>query len=191
MDIQLIPKKIDGVFEVVSGEFRDQRGFIRRLYDKNTLQKVFSGNLEMVQASLLKSAKKNTMRGLHVSLPPTMEGKLVVGLSGRMQWITLDLRKDSPTFGIWDSTILSADKNNGIAVVKGFAHGCVSLEDGTSVLAFADTAFSNVVGTGIRWDDPELKVGWEIGDTEPIISEGHKAYGSFKEFKEKYGAVSI
>ena len=35
MDIQLIPKKIDGVFEVVPGEFRDQRGFIRRLYDKN------------------------------------------------------------------------------------------------------------------------------------------------------------
>lgn len=179
-------KKLDGILEIEPEKYTDHRGSLIRIYDKKSFANFSSYGITWVQESLVYTKKANTLRGLHVSLPPQRERKIITAIRGTMKWIALDLRKKKDTFGHWDITVLSAEKHNSLFVDVGFAHGCVSLTDDCEILIKADQFFSDVHSTGIIWNDPDLKIDWGIS-TPPIISEEHENYQSFKNFLKPHG----
>jgi dTDP-4-dehydrorhamnose 3,5-epimerase len=45
----------------------------------------------------------------------------------------VDLRTSSPTYGVWDSAILSAENKASVLVSEGLGHGFLALEDHSTV----------------------------------------------------------
>ena len=190
LKMKKINKKLDGVIEIIPEPHKDSRGFLVRCYDK----KIFKGfgiNTKWVQESHSHTYKKYTLRGLHVSLPPHLEAKLIRAIKGEVLWVVVDLRKDSPTFGKYHPIILSDKLKNLLYVKRGFAHGCISLTDNCDLIVKSDNYYSPKIGTGIKWDDPELDIDWNLNGESPyLISERDKNYPTFKKFKEKYGGFN-
>lgn len=183
-------KKLTGFLEIIPEAYRDTRGFLVRLYDKEVF-KGFGIDRNWVQESHSHTKKKYTLRGLHIQLPPFLEGKLISAIRGKILWVVVDLRKNSKTFGHWDSAILSEKLKNIIYVPRGFAHGCLSLTGNSDLVIKSDNYFSANQGTGIIWSDKDLNINWQLGKNLPFISERDKNYLTFKEFKKKYGAIKI
>ena len=111
--------------------FSDDRGFFLETWNA----KVFHDlglDLTFVQDNHSRSAR-GVLRGLHYQLSQP-QGKLVRVTAGRAWDVTVDLRRSSTHFGKWFGLELSAANKRMIWVPPGFAHGFLSLADGTDVL---------------------------------------------------------
>ena len=93
------------------------RFYNRGIFAAHNLQTVWQ------QESVSFNEEKNTLRGLHFQMPPHDETKIVRVVSGAIMDVFADLRKDSETYGKWDSIELSADNDTAVYIPKGFAHG--------------------------------------------------------------------
>ncbi|GAA3528251.1 hypothetical protein GCM10022394_04250 [Zobellella aerophila] len=66
------------------------------------------------------------MRGQHYQIQQP-QGKLVRVTQGEVFDVSVDLRRDSPTFGRWVGVILSASNHRQQWIPEGFAHGFLVL----------------------------------------------------------------
>lgn len=177
--------KLEGFIELVPEVFEDNRGFLARIYEERVF-KDLKLPTRWTEESYHHTSKKNILRGLYVQKPPFSEGKLLHVVRGEMLWVSVDVRKNSKTFGMWDSVVLSDKRHNTLLTDRGLAHGCVSLTDGVDLLIQSDNYFSADYGIGIAWNDPDLNIDWKLHDTEPMISERDKQYPSFHDFIVAY-----
>ena len=182
-------RKLKEVFEITLNSHSDERGFFMRTFD----QKLFGDagiSREWVQENHARSERKNIIRGLHFQFPPYSETKLVRVVSGEILDVFVDLRKDSPTFGQWDSIVLSSENKKMVLIPRGFAHGYRTLSDISEVLYKVDNYYSPEHECGLFWNDQDLNIDWGLNkDEEPILSEKDKSNISFKEFNNKYGSI--
>lgn len=184
MDMKVTETKLKGVMIIEPEVFRDTRGFFMRVYD-DTIFRKYGIHRNWVQENHSLSVEKGVIRGMHFQFPPHMETKLVRVISGEIYDVFIDLRKDSSTFGNWDSITLSVDNKKMVYIPRGFAHGFCSLTKNCEVLYKMDNYYApNSVGI-IRWNDPDLGIDWPVND--PILSEKDSEAKSFREFIETYG----
>jgi len=188
--MEISKSSMDGVFEIrTQPVYIDQRGTLFRVFD-DRLFKEQGFDIRWNQQTYQLTKPRNVLRGLYVQLPPFTEAKLVNLLSGNIYWVVVDVRKGSSYFGKWHAVKLEMEGINGLLVEGGFAHGCLSLTDDCSLIISADNYYSHEHGLGIVWDDLELGIDWPISNEEElIISDEHKAYPSFAEFKRRYEGV--
>lgn len=174
MEIKTTP--IEGLLEITPAVYNDNRGWFLELY-KNPIFKEINPDLEFVQDNLSFS-QKGVIRGLHLQLPPFQQAKLVSVIQGKVLDIVVDLRKGSKTFGHTFSCLLDSKNHKMLFVPEGFAHGFSALED--SLFLYKCTSiYSPGHETGIRWDDPELKLDWQI--SEPILSDKDRSLPPLQE----------
>ena len=79
------------------------------------------------------------------------------------------------------SEILSAENKKMIYIPEGFAHGFLSLEDGTEFLYKVSGFYSAKHERGILWNDPVLAIPWPRLDKGYIFSEKDTKYPSLKQ----------
>lgn len=72
----------------------------------------------------------------------------------------VDLRKNSPTFGRWFASDLTADNRQQLYIPKGFAHGFQTTAPDTEVFYEMTVPFHPSASRGIRWNDPDIAVDW-------------------------------
>ena len=187
MDIK--ERRLKGVFEITLEPHMDERGFFMRTFDRK-LFKDAGIKQEWVQENHARSDKKNIIRGLHFQLPPYSETKMVRCVFGEILDVFVDLRKDSETFGQWDSIELSAENKKMILIPRGFAHGYRTLTDESEALYKVDNYYNPDSECGILWNDIDLNIDWKIDkDDDKFLSEKDKKNISFKEFMNKYGGI--
>lgn len=157
---------IKGLFELTPKIFADERGHFFESFNKKVLEKI-GVKSEFVQDNQSFS-KPGVIRGLHFQRPPYSQAKLVRVIKGKVLDVAVDLRRNSPTFGQYDMVLLDSERSNMLYVPEGFAHGFVALEE--TILFYKCTNFYNKESeSGIRYDDPELNIDWQIKN--PIVSE--------------------
>lgn len=183
MKMEIKKKKIDGFVELIPEVYEDDRGFLARLYDERVFKEL-GFPTEWTEESHHHTRRKNILRGLYVQVPPFGEGKLLRVIKGEMLWVSVDVRKNSKTFGQWDSIVLSNKTKNLLLTARGLAHGCVSLTDEVDLIIKSDNYFSAEHGRGIIWNDMDLNIDWNLNGAIPFISERDKGYPSFEEFKK-------
>ena len=181
-------RKIKGVFEIQLKPREDKRGFFMRTYD-DKLFKEQGIHRNWVQENHSLSVEKGVIRGLHFQFPPHSETKLVRVVCGKIYDVFVDLRKDSLTFGQWDSIELSSDNKKMIYIPRGLAHGFCTLTKNCKVLYKVDNYYASDNEGIIRWNDQGLKINWPVDN--PIISEKDSNAKSFKEFVEIHGGLEI
>lgn len=184
--MEFIERKLKGVFEIILNPHIDERGFFMRSFD-DIVFKEAGLNFNWVQENHSRTLKKGTIRGLHFQLPPFEETKLIRCIRGKIFDVYVDLRKNSPTFGQWESIELSEDYNKMILIPRGFAHGYFTLNDNCDVLYKVDNFYSREHDSGINWNDSDLNICWPSKDV--IISNKDKSLISFKKFIELNGGI--
>lgn len=182
--------ELKGVYEIQIEPICDKRGHFTRVFD----DKIFlENNLNTiwVQENRAFSVPKNTIRGLHFQFPPYSETKLVSVVNGEIYDVFLDLRKNSPTFGKWNSIILSSNNQKMVYIPKGFAHGYCTLTDNCEVLYKVDNYYNARKESGIYWKDSDLKISFPLTVDEPIVSAKDSNLLKFKDFIEIYGYIEV
>ncbi len=111
---------------------------------------------------------KNVMRGLHFQTK-NPQAKLVTVAHGSVFDVLVDLREGSPTFGKWRGFYLNSDNHDALYIPRGFAHGFVSMEDGTLMMYQCDGVYDKETDTGIIYNDPQIAIEWPVEDAETCI----------------------
>lgn len=128
-------------------------------------------------------SQKGTLRGLHFQ-SENWQDKLVCALSGTVYDVAVDLRIDSPTFGRWQSVILSQENRKIFYIPKGFAHGFMALEENTTVHYLCGDRYDPDSEGGILWNDSELNIDWPLDQVEQIIlNERDQRFPTLDEFR--------
>ena len=168
MDIKRLD--IPEVLLITPKQFGDDRGFFSETY--NTQSFAAAGiDLNFVQDNHSLSVPKGTLRGLHFQKPPMAQDKLVRCIRGSILDVAVDIRRGSPTYGQHVSAVISAENWTQILVPKGFAHAFLTLEPYTEVVYKVTELYSRECDANILWSDPALKINWEVGHDDVVLSE--------------------
>lgn len=179
VSMRFIETRLMGVILVEPDIFRDDRGFFLetfhlRKYEEAGIRRSF------VQDNRSHS-RRGTVRGLHYQLRHP-QAKLVYVVKGEIFDVVVDIRRNSPGFGMSFSTFLSGDNCTQIFVPEGFAHGfCVVSEEAEVVYKCSDF-YAPGDEYGILWCDPALGIKWPV--KEPILSLKDKGYPLLKDVPE-------
>jgi dTDP-4-dehydrorhamnose 3,5-epimerase len=176
MEISLTP--FDGLKVVQLKIYHDNRGFFVERFNKKIFQDL-GLPVDYFQDNHSLSAP-NVIRGLHFQNNPS-QAKLVGCLRGKILDVAVDIRKNSSTFGKYFSIELSAENGKLLFIPAGFAHGFAVLGDEPAdVMYKVDNQFSKEGDGGIRFNDPDLKIDWQIAN--PIISDKDKNLPLFADY---------
>jgi len=107
-------------------------------------------------------------------------------LYGSIFDVAVDLRAGSPTYGRWESAMLSAAGGEQLLVPHGFAHGFCTLEPDTVVAYKVDALYAPASDTGLIWNDPDLAIAWPAKAGEAILSDKDQKLGRFRDFKSPF-----
>ncbi len=156
--------------------FKDNRGYFKELIRENIINKKFP-------FLVMSFSKKNVIRGLHIQTT-NPQGKFISVLKGKIFDVSIDLRKNSKTFGKVFKCLLSEKNNKSIFIPPGFAHGFQALENENYVV-YSCTKYRNKKSeTTIKFDEKEFKIKWPL--KKFVISSKDKKGISLLEFKKKY-----
>ncbi|SMD34352.1 dTDP-4-dehydrorhamnose 3,5-epimerase [Reichenbachiella faecimaris] len=175
--MNLIEAKIPGLFLVENNLLRDNRGTFLKTFQKSVFEKAHS-DLNFSE-SYYSVSQKDVIRGMHFQIPPEDHHKLIYVPKGKILDVVLDLRKQSDTFGQFESFELSSENAKAVLIPKGCAHGFRSLEDDTITIYAVTTEYNNVLDLGIKWES----FGFNWGISKPIISARDLSFPSLEDFK--------
>jgi dTDP-4-dehydrorhamnose 3,5-epimerase len=168
---------LKGAYLVKIESAADERGFFARTFCKDEFA-THGLIADISQASISFNERRGTVRGLHFSVAPHAETKLVRCTAGAIHDVIVDLRPDSATYLDAIGIELSAGNRHALYIPAGFAHGFQTLKDETEVLYLIDTPYAASAARGICWNDPAIKIHWP----EPIatISERDRQFPDWK-----------
>lgn len=167
---------IEGVLLIEPKVYSDNRGFFYESFNNLVFQKHVPG-VKFVQDNDSLS-HKGVLRGIHFQIHPYAQGKLVRVVKGSVVDVVVDIRQNSPTFGMYEKFILTENNKFQLWIPEGMAHGFLSLEDNT-LFSYKCTQFYNKESErSILWNDNDLNIDWGI--ESPIISDKDMNAPSFK-----------
>jgi len=178
---------IEGLLLIEPEVYSDERGYFLELFNEERYSRLKLPS-EFCQDNLSVS-KKNVIRGLHFQDEPYAQGKLVRVIRGAVMDVAVDLRKDSPTFGKYESLMLTESNNHVLWIPAGFAHGFAVLDNDTVFHYKCTALFNKASEVGIRFDDEELNIAWNIRN--PIVSGKDRELMSFADYKKRIGIKSV
>jgi dTDP-4-dehydrorhamnose 3,5-epimerase len=158
--------RLDGLVLLTPTKHGDERGFFMETYraDAWAAQGVPT---DFVQDNQSRS-RRGTVRGMHFQRSPG-QGKLVRVARGRVLDVVVDIRRDSPTFGQWESFELDDEGAQQLWIPVGFAHGFCVLSDVADFVYKVTSYFDPATESGFSFADPEVGIEWPDG--ELIYSE--------------------
>ncbi len=181
--MKITKTKLDGVVIIEPDVFGDNRGFFMESWNKKKMEEA-GLYYDFVQDNHSKSTVKGTLRGIHFQKGDKAQAKLVRCVKGAVFDVAVDLRKNSPTFKQWVGVELSAENKKQLLIPRGFGHGFVTLTDDVEFLYKADNYYAPEADAGIRWNDPDIGVEWDI--EKPILSEKDRKNPFLKDSKELF-----
>ena len=176
--MEIIKTFIEGLVVIQPRVFEDERGYFMESYKESFIKENFP-DINFIQDNESKSTY-GVLRGLHFQKPPFEQTKLVRVIDGKVLDVAVDLRKGSPTYGKWESIILSGENKKQFFIPKGFAHGFIVLSDEAIFSYKVDNIYAPDSDSGIKYDDPTLNINWMVSNEQLTISDKDSNLGSFK-----------
>ena len=173
--MKIISTKFSELKIIKSKNHRDSRGFFKEDFKK----KFFKGKKFVFGCT--SRSQKNVIRGLHLQTKFS-QGKYVSVLKGKIFDVSLDLRRNSKTFGKHFKIILSDNNAKSLFIPAGFAHGFLGLKKENIIYYLCTNYRSAKHEIGLLWNDKNLKIKWPT--KRPIVSKKDKKNLKFIEFKK-------
>jgi dTDP-4-dehydrorhamnose 3,5-epimerase len=174
---------IDGCLIIHDNIIYDKRGNFFESFNKSKFQEKTGLSINFVQDNQSTSTARGILRGLHFQVGEFCQAKLVRVIKGNVLNVAVDLRKESKTFGKHISVELSDKNKKQMFIPRGFAHGFLVLSDRADVFYKCDNFFDKKSGSGIVYNDPDLKIDWQIPEKDIILSEKDKLLPLLRDYE--------
>lgn len=158
--MEIVKTSIEGLVIIQPKVFEDERGYFMESFKESFIKENFP-DIHFIQDNESKSSY-GVLRGLHFQKPPFEQTKLVRVIDGEVLDVAVDLRRESPTYGKWESIILSGNNKKQFFIPKGFAHGFVVKSMEAIVSYKVDAPYKKEYESGIHFNDKTLNINWEI-----------------------------
>lgn len=170
----------EGLFILQTVNFQDNRGCFQKLFNEDFFRE---NGLECDFKEFYYSVnKKDVVRGMHFQTPPCDHAKLVYISKGRIKDVVVDIRKNSATYGKYFDIELDDQKGQYLYIPRGFAHGFLSLEDGSIVNYAQTTCYAKDNDCGID----SLSVGYDWGVANVIRSGRDLTFEQLSDFNSPF-----
>ena len=174
--MRFVPLDIVGVVLVQPEPLVDERGSFARVFcvaafERQGLVSAFA------QSSVSVNTRAGTIRGMHYSVGPNEETKLVRCTTGAIRDVIVDIRPGSPSFGRTLAVALSAADRNALYIPAGVAHGFQTLRDDSEILYMIDKPYVAEAARGLRWNDPVVGTTWPLSVS--AMSERDRTFPDF------------
>lgn len=169
---------IEGLWTVSFKVFEDDRGSVMEFYRQSDFE---AAGLPSMDTRLQVNAPltiKGAVRGIHAEFAH----KLVSVATGQVFAVIVDLRKDSPTAGKWQS--FSLCRGQGLFVSSGLGNSFQSTSEEPSIyMYYFEKEWSPTMpGLACNPLDPDLAIDWPIKDGQGmILSEKDRSNPILKE----------
>ena len=173
--MNIIKTSIEGVVIIEPRIFEDSRGYFYESFSQRAFESEVC-NTTFIQDNQSKSSY-GVLRGLHFQKGKYAQSKLVRCVEGQVLDVAVDLRQGSPTFGQWESCLLTAENHRQFFVPRGFAHGYAALSDEVIFQYKCDNYYCPEAEGGIAYNDEKIGIDWLIPENDMIISEKDLVYG--------------
>jgi len=178
-----IKTSIEGVYVIEPTVFEDDRGYFMETYHRMEFKE--NGlDVDFVQDNQSKSTK-GVLRGLHFQYTQP-QGKLVRVIKGEVFDVAVDLRAGSPTYGKYESVILSDTNKKQFYIPPGFAHGFLVISDEAEFTYKCTDFYNGDDEGGVLWNDPKIAIKWPLAEDEIQLSEKDKQWKSLDEKKIEF-----
>jgi hypothetical protein len=166
--MKVIKTKLEGVVIIEPQVFFDDRGYFFESFSQQCFNEQVAP-ITFVQDNESKSSY-GVLRGLHFQKPPFAQSKLVRVVKGKVLDVAVDLRKDSPTFGQYESVVLSEENKRQFFIPQGFAHGFAVLSEEAIFQYKCDNYYAPQSEGSVRWNDPTIAIDWQLPEKDIILS---------------------
>jgi dTDP-4-dehydrorhamnose 3,5-epimerase len=173
---------ISGLVVIEPTVFGDHRGFFMETYNRREFEAI-GITATFVQDNQSRSMR-GVLRGLHFQTRRP-QGKLVRVVKGAVWDVAVDLRAGSATFGQWYGLELSEENKRMLYVPEGFAHGFLTLEDGTEFVYKCTDYYAPEYEAGLFYRDARIGVRWPfreygINEEEIVLSAKDASLPTFE-----------
>lgn len=166
---------IEGVKIITLKQFNDQRGQLLKPFIKSFFHEKFNFDTKEVWFTF---SKKNVVRAMHMQVEPKPSNKIVGLIQGAVTDVLLDTRKNSPTYGQFESFDLIHSKESLIFIYipVGVSHGYKVNQENSVVMYLGDEYHDGNSDVGFMWNS----FGFDWGIENPIISDRDLTLPKFK-----------
>ena len=174
--MKLTELTIPGLFVLESPVHGDDRGFFREWFKLNDFEA--AGVSFQAQQANLSMSSRDVVRGLHYSLAPEGQAKVVTCVYGELDDVIVDIRVGSPSFGRVEVVHLGAGEGRSVLLPAGVAHGFCVTSENAALSYLLSSPFNAQVELEIYTFDTEISVPWSVSG-EPIVSPKDAAAPTF------------
>jgi len=178
--MKAIETKLKGCFILEPTVFEDERGYFLESFNQNKFEELINSKIQFVQDNQSKSSY-GVLRGLHFQKGEHAQAKLVRVLSGEVLDVAVDLRKNSSTYGQYESIVLSEENKKQFFVPRGFAHGFVVLSETAEFFYKCDNFYNKSSEGGILYNDSQLSIDWIVPNEKINISSKDEVLPNFNQ----------
>jgi dTDP-4-dehydrorhamnose 3,5-epimerase len=171
--------KIPGCLEITTQCFEDERGTFVKLFNETSGKHYIP---EPFAEEFYSVSKRRVLRGLHFQMPPLDLTKLVACLVGEVLDVVVDLRRGSPTYGQYETKLLSESSGTMLFLPTGLAHGFYVTSETALLLYKVNKVHSPAHDSGIHWKSRQIP--WP--DADPILSARDRMFPTFDEFQSPF-----
>lgn len=155
--------KIEDALIIDPEGFEDHRGEYVETYNERDYREA-GIDIHFVQDDYSVSTR-NVLRGLHGD---HKTWKLVSCPHGKYYLVVLDVRETSPTFGQWESFVLSCRNHKQVLIPPGCANGHLIISE-TAIFSYKQSEYYDPSSQfTIKYNDPRYGIWWPI--VNPILS---------------------
>jgi dTDP-4-dehydrorhamnose 3,5-epimerase len=165
--MKVIDSALGGVLLFEPAVHGDSRGFFFESYREDLFRQAAGEARPFVQDNHSRSVR-HVLRGLHYQIRQP-QAKLVRVVVGEIFDVVVDLRRHSPTFGMWMGTRLSAENKRMLWIPEGFAHGFLVMSDAAEAVYKATAYYAPEHERSLGWNDPDVGVAWPL-TAPPVLS---------------------
>lgn len=167
---------INGAWLLEGIRFSDSRGFFQEWFRNSALLEATGVDFRPIQANISCSSK-GTIRGIHYSIAPAGQGKLVTVMHGAINDYVVDIRPGSPTFGKWQRVSLDSENGAALLIDPHLGHAFQALTDDTIVSYLVSAEYNPDMEKGITPFCPDLNIDWEPHHADALSPKDSTAAG--------------
>ncbi|MGA7834757.1 MAG: dTDP-4-dehydrorhamnose 3,5-epimerase family protein [Acidimicrobiales bacterium] len=153
---------IHGAYVLDSTVWGDDRGFFREWFKRPDLDAL--GIAFAIEQANLSMSRRGVVRGLHYSIAPEGQAKLVTCAFGELDDVIVDVRTGSPTFGRVEIVHLAAGEERSVLLPAGAAHGFCVRSELAALSYLLSSPFNAAMELEINPFDETLDVNWRLID---------------------------
>jgi dTDP-4-dehydrorhamnose 3,5-epimerase len=177
--LRISPYSIEGAWSVESLRHADDRGWFQEWFKQSVLEEETGFSFSAVQLNISHSVK-GAIRGVHYSVAPQGQAKLITVMSGEIDDYVVDVRPDSSTYGQWERIRLSATTGHSVILAADLAHAFQVISPMATVCYATTAEYDPAVEKAINPFCPTLAIKWNT-DVPALLSPKDEAAPNLEE----------